>query len=141
MHACVSLLRMRILSVILRLKSKKTKWSGRGLTGRTGSSALDSVLLVHALKIVIIITVVKYVQYYPFDLSTAIFSYSHTMQHHTVLHWPWDYPSNHDVLYLELMHLNSELLGTLWEMRHDAAVIMDIKHRGSHFHPPSVTEN
>ena len=79
MHACVSLLRMGILSVILRLKLIKTKLSCRGLTGRTGSSALNPVLLVHALKIVIIITVVKYVQYYPFDLSTAIFSYSHAM--------------------------------------------------------------
>ena len=32
---------------------------------------LDPVLLVHALYIVIIITVVKYVQYYPFDLHKA----------------------------------------------------------------------
>ena len=40
-HACISLLRMRthILSVVLRLKLTKKKWSSRGLTGRNGSSA------------------------------------------------------------------------------------------------------
>ena len=29
--------------------------------------------------------------YYPVDISTTVFSYSHVMQYHTILHRPWGY--------------------------------------------------
>ena len=39
------------------------------------------------------------------------------------------YPSNYDVLYVELVHVHDgELLGTLCDKRHDAVVVMDNKY-------------
>ena len=44
------------------------------------------------------------------------------------------YPNNYGVLQLEQVHLNSELLGTLCDKRHDAVVVM-------HFHLFLAREN
>ena len=71
------------------------------------------------------------------DISTTVFTYSRAVQYHMILHGCYctgleaiyaRYPSNQGVLQLEPVHLNSELLGTLCEKRHDAVVVTDNKY-------------